>query len=79
MECEICDKPSRERVKVFIGGDKERYLFPKCVLRLARQRLEYSEAEGKYRFNRKRRKNGLVRGPILRDFGFLNGSRVCEE
>lgn len=26
MECEICDKLSRERVKVFIRGDKESYL-----------------------------------------------------
>ena len=56
MECEICDKPAQNRVKVFIKGEDELYLCIKCVLRLPRQNLEYCEVEGRYRFNGNRKK-----------------------
>jgi hypothetical protein len=76
MECGVCGKPSKQRAKVFIKGDplrvssseaSELYLCPKCVLRLQKQRLEYCEERQRYRFDGIRRRNGLLRGRILRD------------
>ena len=61
MECEVCDKPSKRRAKVFIKSD-ELYLCLKCVLKLQRQRLEYCNEGEKYRFNGNLRRSGRLRG-----------------
>jgi len=61
MECEVCDKPSKQRVKVFINGD-ELYLCMNCLLRLQRQSLKYSEERQKYCFNGYLQKSGSLRG-----------------
>jgi hypothetical protein len=72
MECEVCDKPSKRRAKVFIKRD-ELFLCYACVLNLRTKRLYYSEKEQGYRFRGNSRKNGLLRGRISRDHRLPKG------
>jgi ribosome-binding protein aMBF1 (putative translation factor) len=69
MECEVCDKPSKQRAKVFIKSD-ELYLCQKCILKLQRQRLKYCEERQGYRFNGNLRRNRLLDGRRLSKFKF---------
>ena len=69
MECEVCDKPSKRRAKVFIKGD-ELYLCMNCVLLLQRKRLEYCEERQRYLFIGYLRESGRLRGRIWGVFGF---------
>jgi len=66
MECEVCGKRCKKRVKVFVKGG-ELQMCSACVVRLGTKRLEYSEDRQKYRFKNNSRKNGLLRGRISRD------------
>ena len=70
MECEICEKRCEQRVKVFVKGSDELQLCYACVVRLRTQKLEYSEDRQMYCFKGNSRKNGLLRGWRLADFGF---------
>ena len=69
MECEVCDKPSKRRAKVFIKGD-ELYLCLNCVIRLQRQSLKYCEERQGHRFNGNLRRNRLLNGRMLSKFKF---------
>ena len=69
MECEICEKSCEQTVKAFVKDD-ELLLCYACVVRLRTRRLEYSEDRQMYCFKGNSRKNGLLRGRRLADFGF---------
>jgi hypothetical protein len=70
MECGICEKRCEQTVKAFVKGNDELQLCYACVVRLRTQKLEYSEEHQRYRFKGNLRKNGLLRGRRLADFGF---------
>ncbi|MHC4524750.1 MAG: hypothetical protein ACYSU8_04335 [Planctomycetota bacterium] len=57
MECEVCIKTCKQKLKVFVKGVDELYLCLNCVLRLPRENLEYCGEDERYRFKGNLRKN----------------------